>query len=265
MGHRTYLSVDSNDHETIVFEVNNCVPFFWVGLLSQDILEFSHERWQHYQTIMSSNDEQAIERYTDILPSPSRLIIERHEFEQNSQDMQLYLQKYYPFAVSLYNDFQNYIHAKLLDEDDYISLDIIELSHFSSVEILYDELLKTVIDIKELRKPNTHYLARSEIISNGCGFACDGFDLFSTAYQESNLSKNSQPKKRITNVSDPRKSLYKHSCILLMSLVLSYIVYRRFLSDGLSYLVLFLLFINVCLYQYSAQRIYEIIKTGKNK
>lgn len=266
MGHITNLIINTEHEETWAFEAKNTAPFFWIGLLDSTTLTTAKPAWDEYHELITRDDENEIERYTDILPAPTNIIIEREVFRTNAIRTQKYLEKFYPEAVQLFVDFKQYLESKLTQPDDNISIDFIELVHFTSVDDFYQSLMREIERLDKQANANSNFFMSEDLIGFGIGFANDEFIEQSETYYR--LAQN---KRRVPHYpkhkSEPKFSdSYKHfASILLIAPLFTYAAYRGYLDEGLSFMVIALALSNLGFYCYSIFRLIEIFRAPKDK
>lgn len=258
MGHRTCLAINTKKEEINAFEANNSVPFFWIGLLDIEILKSARKSWEEYDTIFKNGSEEEIEKYTDIYPSPTCLIVERDSFEKNTTKTIEFFKEFYPNSLDLFTDFRNYIQSKFTDKDDYLSIDIIELSHFDSVEKLYTNILSQIKLIINKKNDYNPFFDEKDIVTLGCGFASNDFKEYSVSYQIALKTRKTSKVLKSKPTRNIKKEIFKHITILLICPFFTYLVYIGFLKDGISFWVVFIAITNIGFYWYSIYRLIEI-------
>jgi hypothetical protein len=136
MGHRAYLIIRTEAGESELFEANNLLPFFWLTLLDQAALTQAEPDWEYASRAwMLDYTEQ--EKYADIWPRPTNLMVEKPALLENIAKAHRLLQASYPELLAAYQEFTRYVLAQVPGEDDHVQLDVFALSSFtSSAELL---------------------------------------------------------------------------------------------------------------------------------
>ena len=260
MGHRSYLYVRTENGDDCLFEANNSLPFFWIGLLSNNIIREKEEAWKYYDKLIEEDNENDIESYTDIFPNPTWFEINKQQLINNSKKAEIFLKQYYPQTVGLFIDFKDYLLSKIRHHDDYLMMDIISISAFyDSAYSLLIRLNKTITDINNCIKTgfDTTYL-----IANGTGFPCTDFKTYSINYQKlekQNSYYKQTPIKQQTVLGKQYKWQYfiLYLTILLLCPIFTYGIYKGFLRDGLTSTVILIGLVNIGFYCFS---FYKLIK-----
>jgi hypothetical protein len=134
--------------ESELFEANNLLPFFWLTLLDQAALTQAEPDWEYAsRTWMLDYLEQ--EKYADIWPRPTNLVVEKPALLENIAQATRLLQASYPELLAAYQEFTRYVLAQLPGEDDQLHLDIFALSSFTSPAELLQSLRKQLAAIAE--------------------------------------------------------------------------------------------------------------------
>jgi len=274
MGHRTNLIIRTETEDKYLFEAKNSLPFFWIALLDKNIIESRRKIWQHYDQLITQNDEDALERFTDEMPSPLWLYIDKATFDHNSKQTNLYLQKHYPEALNIFIEFCNHIEKQYDnndESDDFIMLDIISISAFhDSASQFMEELLLEIKNIKNGKQSN--YLDTSDLIASGTGFSCADFEQISVEYQTILKKRNTMfrrpDKTSPPNISFSWKRLIAWLITLLLCPVFSYLTYKGYLKEGYNFRVILLGICNIGFYIFSGWaligEIQAFFKSGKS-
>ena len=139
MGHRAYLIIRTEVGESELFEANNYLPFFWLTLLDQAALAQAEPDWE-YASRAWMLDYLEQEKYADIWPRPTNLVVEKLALLENIANASRLLQASYPELLAAYHEFTHYLLAQLPGEDDHLHLDIFALSSFTSAAELLQSL-----------------------------------------------------------------------------------------------------------------------------
>jgi hypothetical protein len=148
MGQRAYLIIRTEAGESELFEANNLLPFFWLTLLDQAALAQAAPDWEYASRVwMLDYLEQ--EKYADIWPRPTNLVVEKPAVLENIARANRLLQAHYPELLAAYQEFTRYLLAQLPGEDDHIHLDIFALSDFTSAAALLQSLREQLAAIDQ--------------------------------------------------------------------------------------------------------------------
>lgn len=143
MGHRAYLIIRTETIDNELFEANNILPFFWVTLLDQSALAQVKSDWEYASRVWML-DYMEQEKYGDIWPRPTDLVVEKSALLLNIAKAQRLLQAKYPELLVAYQEFTSYLLAQLPGPDDYIHLDVFALAAFTTpaelLQSLYEQL-----------------------------------------------------------------------------------------------------------------------------
>lgn len=153
MGHCAYLLIRTETVDTELFEAKNFLPFFWVTLLDQLALTQVEASWE-YASRAWMLDYMEQEKYADIWPRPTDLVVEKPALLLNIAKAQRLLQAEYPELLAAYQEFTSYLLAWLPGPDDYIHLDVFALSNFTTAAELLQSLREqlTAIDQQQPEK-----------------------------------------------------------------------------------------------------------------
>lgn len=262
MGHRSYLYLRTPQENDCLFEANNSLPVFWIGLLDEEML---HRHKSDWLTIEKAYDDPDAEEPDDAALPSSELLISPAQFGNNARDMQRFLQTHYPGALQLFEDFRNYLADLIKQTNEGISLDIIAFSNFTSVTELLDYLSKIIQGIKQ----NDAAIAglgywTDDLIGNGSGFSVAGFD--SGSYQAAMRSRDrirpSAPPPR--QQTGPRNTWF-YIVMLLLCPIFTFAVYRGYRKEGLSMMVVLVAGINIVCYLIAIYGIVQGIRPGGNQ
>lgn len=161
MGYRTYLTINDIDKNEEIFEANNSIPFFWLTLIDNEIIK-------DFQ--VNLNDKGSYPNEEALNPV---LRISKKSFLANAETGRYFILNNYQEYVQLYNDFIYYLNAKI-SADGFVELDILDISNFSSENILLEDLKNEIAAIKNNKPANITFLkGRIDILSMLTGF--DGF------------------------------------------------------------------------------------------
>ena len=148
MGHRAYLIIRTKVGESELFEANNLLPFFWLTLLDPLALAQAEPDWE-YASRAWMLDYLEQEKYGDIWPRPTNLVVEKPALLENIARATRLLQAHYPELLAAYQEFTRYLLAQLPGEDDDLHLDIFALSSFTSAAELLQSLREQLAAIAQ--------------------------------------------------------------------------------------------------------------------
>lgn len=253
MGNRCYFDLVTDNEGLTLFEANNSLPFFWIGCLDKSILQDHEKTWKYYAELLEKGE--------DDFTLATEFIIEKSEFERNSERTANFLSRFFPKSLNLFLDFKNYITSEFEKEDDYLLMDVIQFAGFTSVEELLDNLYKEVEAIETDNPNSIQYLFEEDLIASGSGFSVCGFDKFSQNYPKALKNRTS------ISFNDPfdnypfsLKSLITNIIMLLMCPIFTYAVYRGYLKEGFSTSVILIGLLNLGFYAFSLFMIFDELK-----
>jgi hypothetical protein len=142
------LIIRTEAGESELFEANNLLPFFWLTLLDQAALAQAAPDWE-YASRAWLLDYLEQEKYADIWPRPTDLVVEKPALLENIARAHRLLQAHYPELLAAYQEFTRYLLAQLPGEDDYLHLDIFALSSFTSPTELLQSLREQLAAIDQ--------------------------------------------------------------------------------------------------------------------
>ena len=146
MGNRTYLSIEGEDSK-LLFETNNSLASFWVGLLSHQALENTTKQWHILDERLQEGDEYADEDMTQTNPYVFDFKVSLSDFQERSVFFRSYLEQHFKTYLPLYDDFINYLKANQSSADDFYLIDLFQLCSFSSVAEFSEQLTALVASI----------------------------------------------------------------------------------------------------------------------
>ena len=191
MGNRSYL-YDKEGH--VLFEVNNSLPLFWLGLLNTKILDRYRAVWQEYEQALKTLNEAEGMTEEDIYQFwyqwTGRLdfIVTQKEFLGNSQALLRFSQRNLGDLHELTRDFVNFLRQQLPETTDYLRLSVLEFSDFYEAPTAFLAFLEAQV---RLISANQETATISRVLENplgegtGYGTYAEGpaFGDFSQKYQ----------------------------------------------------------------------------------
>ena len=149
MGHRVYLIARTEAEDKELFEANNFLPFFWLSLLDQPMLA-GCEKWWLEAEQLAQTDELEYERFTEVWPPLTGLVLDRADLHRNTARTRLFLAGHHPEIIAAYEEFTQHLLAQLPGEDDTLLLDIDALAAFTSAQEYHQSLVEQVAALDEL-------------------------------------------------------------------------------------------------------------------
>lgn len=189
MGNRSYLY---NKEAQVLFEANNSLPLFWLGLLNMEMLERYQLVWEAHERalkILSESEEMTEEtlhdfwqEWTDKLD----FIVTQEEFLENSQQLAAFSQQTLGNIDGLTTDFIAFLGAQLPAKTDYLRLEVLEFADFYESVADFFAFLTDRVRILTQESPSEVQDVLEDPLGEGTGFATyvDGpdFTVFSTNY-----------------------------------------------------------------------------------
>ncbi|MBJ2174827.1 hypothetical protein JBL43_11305 [Aureibaculum sp. A20] len=264
MGHRTYLSIHTKSEDgEMLFEANNSLPFFWIGLMDNKQLDAIKPIWKKIEELSMLEDESLLDNYYKNEPEGACIKIDKASFIKNANRTLLFLEKYASESVPLFKDFVKYIRSKFAEPNQYLLLDIFEIANFSTLEEFTITIQTDINTIETQNLQAETYLMRYDLIAGGTGFSYskefeDIFPNYSKAKKDRRIPNF--PSKKVVPT---KKSLINNIIILLLTPFFTYIVYRGYIKDGFSFWVITIGFINLSFYVYTIINLIQISKALK--
>ncbi|QCX40435.1 hypothetical protein FF125_19025 [Aureibaculum algae] len=265
MGNRAYLSIQTEkDSNELLFEANNSLPFFWIGLLDDEILDNVKPVWLEIEELLNSEDDDKIEDYFRNNPNTGSFRVEKKSFLQNIHKTQLFLESYAPESIPIFNDFRSFIHSKFTKPNQYLLLDILEIAGFTSISELISNLYDEIKIIKTQNLQGITHLVRHDLIAGGTGFSTE-FEELSSFYAKEmkDRMKNTPNYPNVKIIT--KKSLTPHIAVLILAPLFTYITYRGYIKEGFSSTVIILGLSNIMFYSYSIFRLIQISTVIQSK
>jgi|GEM_PF-6110192 len=256
MGNRANLNIDDRE---AVFEANNSLPGFWIGLLDQEIFEAHANKWRRI-ALLSEDEQQEFDYSIEV--SADRGL-------KNLDAARDTIKKLVPGVDELLDDFIQFLEDEAHFE---IGLDLIEIANFTSLDEFIESVDSEVAILSGAKNGELRYFDSHDPIAMGCGFdgsSSESFSAQSSKYREFLVSRR-VPKspplptpKRKTSLN--KKALLVASILLLICPIFTWIVYRGWLEDGFSIQVVGLGAANIFFYSFLSGLVYEQIKAWKAK
>ncbi|MDR2954320.1 MAG: hypothetical protein LBV43_04490 [Prevotella sp.] len=269
MGFRTYLILRIEDEDTELFESNNAMPLFWIGLLDRNIISDSKPSWIHYDELVESKDELNLERFTDIRPNPMWFYVNRVQFEVNTERMSKYLENKYAELFPLFSDFTNYIRSKFDHEDNEIMIDMAMMANMDGAMPLLDDIYDEIARINKGENLSDKFFLPSDLITTATGYGYTDFKVFSSIYNE--LEEKTLYTKRIQRERSYPKGQFRwqsfvwFSFILLLCPFFSVLMFLMIKQQGISFYGIVGILSNIGFYWYSIYQVRKQILLFKKK
>jgi len=227
------LIIHTEAGESELFEANNHLPFFWLTLLDQATLAQVEPDWE-YASRAWMLDYLEQEKYADLWPRPTNLVVEKPALLENIAHASRFLQASYPELRAAYHEFTRYVLAQLPSEDDHLHLDIFALSNFTSSAELLQSLREQLAAIaqqqpEKLGRPGPDLLSLT-------GFPTTSVADLGAAYpQLQALRAMPRPVPPTTDQSDAAKR--KRVWLPVAGLLLLQVSFMGYRHEGLTWLV----------------------------
>lgn len=263
MGNRSYLFLVKPEETNCLFEANNSLPFFWIGLLDKEILAIAFQNWIKNEKLQHELSEEEFEKYLE--KNPNSIRINKNNFSKNSEKTRYFLEKNVPDALPLYNDFINHLNSKLEIKNE-IEIDFTEFfGFFNSTQDLYDALLKELNAIENNNSTSIEFLYSSDLIASGTGFESLPNSEFSKLPNYVNQLKT----RNIPTFKKEKKyttlGIIINIVILILCPVFSIIAYKMWLEKGFNVPNILIIVLNLGFYVYSIWEFSAMIKYFTSK
>lgn len=234
MGNRSYL-LDKEAH--ILFEANNSLPLFWLGLLNRDMLRRFRVSWDEYERqheVLNDETKSTEERpsFWNEVGDKLDFVITQEKFLANSQKLVIFSRQHLGEIDGLTTDFIQFLSKQLPAETDYLRISALEFAGFyDSSAAFFDYLTAQVEMITENPKsvPNLAGVL-ADPLGEGTGFVSgegSDFSVFSANYRS--YGESEMPSLAATNKH--AKSFFIIVSVLLVLIALwLFLMFRRSLS-----------------------------------
>jgi len=221
MGNRAYLDID----DVNVFESNNSLPGFWLGLVDLPAL-------REYGSELSAFDDA---KKDDEEFSPS-LVIPRDRGLSNLRTAQQTIDRIVPDSSLLLEDFVAFLSEK---EGSEFRLHLLKIAAFSSLEDFLALVEQDVAILQQQSVDETLYCTDShDQIGDGCGFVSVGgdgsFRSFSPRYDEAMNSRRARPRVASEPALFSWKALLFYLVILVLCPLFTWLGWLGLQEDGWS-------------------------------
>ncbi|WP_177764389.1 hypothetical protein [Flavobacterium sp. I3-2] len=262
MGNRSYLFLTEQKESICLFEANNSLPFFWISLLDLDILNQTFLKWNKIET----HEEEIFKKDADDAAYNSILcVIDKQNFDKNSERTKSFLEKHFPEIIPLYEDFVFYLNSKY-QENKKIEIDFTEYVNFyDSISELKEELQNEIKAIENDNPNAIQFLDKNDLIATGSGYE----NYNNSEFREFPNYNKLLIRKSTSKVVAPKKinfiKVLGTLAILILCPVFLVIIYKMWRDLGFNSTILILAISNIGFYVYSIWSILEIFKSIKGK
>lgn len=219
-----YLSIYKDRLNTVLFEIENCFPYFWICLLDLELIANKESDWLEPATYLDANlkeDEVSLINH-DILITKEKLLT-------NSAKHKPFIAEYYPTALPLFTDFITNLTQHLY-EGAVIRLDIHEyIWCYKNQQDFITEMTNEVKALEYLFYTETRFLILTELIYTGTGIPTEYNEAFEDlpSYQNANTidwedNEITEPERSTQNTR--LKTILLCSIIMLMAIILSMMI-----------------------------------------
>jgi hypothetical protein len=244
MGHRTYLLIRAEGQVQELFEANNWLPVFWLGLLSPADLQAVEPQWQLLARLEQEGPEKELEQFVDQWPSLTNLILSRDAVAANSARTVRLLQQHHPELVALHQEFTQYLLAQLPKEAE-VQLDVVALTAFSSSTEYLQSLTNELAAFDKGRLPLSVAEQRDQVLLTG--FSTSPIPSAEYPVLSRLLAATNQPPRarELEGQTVPKRDVGFLLAALVAGALLLAASYRGFRQDGLTATVLLVLLVGV--------------------
>lgn len=259
MGQRSFLYLQNTNRQAFLFEANNSLPFFWLLLTSPESIERWIRDWQVFTQFRESHSEEETDAHLE--QHTYNITVSQDTFKQQAAQNKVFLQKHFPDAVPLFNDFTNTIASKF-ETNDHIEIDIAQFSDFfDTPEKLYNALRNEVEAIASNKPDGVRFIMTYDLIAGGSGFESIDNKGFSAlpSYRKAEKQRTApSPEEYKPSKSTRRLSLI----ILILCPFFSFLAYRGYRDQGLSFTVILMAVVNLGFYVFSIWSLVADIKAS---
>lgn len=189
MGNRSYLF---NKEGHMLFEANNSLPLFWLGLLNSEMLEQYQVVWEEYEREDVADEDGTDEAYHFWMKWTERLefVVTREDFLKNTAKLAAFSQQSLGQLHGLTTDFLTFLEKQLPTPSDFLRLSLLEFSDFYESVVDFFSFLRKQVEMISHNQPSKGEIAAvlANPIEEGTGFAtyAEGpdFAAFSINYQD---------------------------------------------------------------------------------
>jgi hypothetical protein len=249
MGYRSYLYLRKTGRNLYLFEANNSLPFFWIALIDKTILKKYFQDWQKSLADQEAGSQQKFEQFSEL--NPNSITISEQALDMNSSKSRIFLQKHFPEAIPLFDDFIMYIKAQF-ETDDKLEIDITQLSAFyNSLNNFYNIIENELNAIEADNPADIKFLVIDDLIGQGTGFVMNENKEFSSLLSYQKELKNRKTVVIVEKQKFNKKSLTIAIILFLLCPVFSIIAYKMYKDEGLTAMIALIGILNLGFYCFS--------------
>lgn len=249
MGYRSYLYLKKTGRNLYLFEANNSLPFFWIALIDKTILKKYFQDWQKSLADQEAGNQQKFEQFSEL--NPNSITISEQALDMNSSKSRIFLQKHFPEAIPLFDDFIMYIKAQF-ETDDKLEIDITQLSAFyNSLNNFYNIIENELNAIEADNPADIKFLVIDDLIGQGTGFVMNENKEFSSLLSYQKELKNRKTVVIVEKQKFNKKSLTIAIILFLLCPVFSIIAYKMYKDEGLTAMIALIGILNLGFYCFS--------------
>lgn len=235
MGYRSYLYLRKTGRNLYLFEANNSLPFFWIALIDKTILKKYFQDWQSSLADQEIGNQQNFEQFSEL--NPNSITISEQALDMNSSKSRIFLQKHFPEAIPLFDDFIMYVKAQF-ETDDKLEIDITQLSAFyNSLNNFYTIIDNELNAIEADNPADIKFLVIEDLIGQGTGFVMSENKEFSSFLSYQKELKNRKTAVIVEKQKFNKKSLTIAIILFLLCPVFSIIAYKMYKDEGLTAMI----------------------------
>lgn len=249
MGYRSYLYLRKTGRNLYLFEANNSLPFFWIALIDKTILKKYFQDWQKSLADQEAGNQQKFEQFSEL--NPNSITISEQALDMNSSKSRIFLQKHFPEAIPLFDDFIMYTKAQF-ETDDKLEIDITQLSAFyNSLNNFYNIIENELNAIEADNPADIKFLVIDDLIGQGTGFVMNENKEFSSLLSYQKELKNRKTVVIVEKQKFNKKSLTIAIILFLLCPVFSIIAYKMYKDEGLTAMIALIGILNLGFYCFS--------------
>lgn len=249
MGYRSYLYLRKTGRNLYLFEANNSLPFFWIALIDKTILKKYFQDWQSSLADQEIGNQQNFEQFSEL--NPNSITISEQALDMNSSKSRIFLQKHFPEAIPLFDDFITYVKAQF-ETNDKLEIDITQLSAFYNSLNNFYTIIDNELNAIEADNPiDIKFLVIEDLIGQGTGFAMGENNEFSSFLSYQKELNNRKTAVIVEKQKFNKKSLTIAIILFLLCPVFSIIAYKMYKDEGLTAMIALIGILNLGFYCFS--------------
>lgn len=259
MANYTYLSVIKDNVSHYLFEGKDTLPFFWICLLDQNIVNNKSLLWKE---AMAEEEEEDFDQ--DEQSDKCILILTKDVYITNADRSRTFLEQHFPTTLPLYDDFLNCIN-KHINDNGVVAIELIEhIWFYNTVQEFTDSLLNEVQAIENNTSIDIRYLSLTDLTNMGTGFPSIDNQMFNTL-------DNYKLAEEIRVNPKHQDSPYKPGDIksdfiwLLVCVLFSGIIYWMYIADVPRVAIIIVALFNLLFYYISLRMLTDDIKNKRKQ